>query len=82
MKPLAIKSSRMAPKNNPEPTFERSEKLFKEHLKSIIKRKLVYERKQLGVLKAFRQNLDNQVVVHEARPHEGSEVDEYFRFEQ
>ena len=72
-KAKSIESSKVS-----ETAPERSEKLFKEHLKYIIKRKLVYERKQLGVLKAFRQNTDGDMMVHEARPgisHQGSDVD-------
>ena len=60
---------------------DRHEKLFKEHLKSIIKRKLIYEKKQLGVLQAFRQDIEK--VIKQDNFHlattEGNDIDSYFK---
>lgn len=60
----------------------RSEKLFKEQLKTIIKKKIVYEKKQLGVLQAFKQDIERIVGTEENRLIESTEdyeLDTYFR---
>ena len=56
--------------------------MFKEQLKTIIKKKIVYEKKQLGVLQAFKQDVERIVGTEENRlleSNEDYEIDSYFR---
>lgn len=56
---------RTKPASTLDTSEDRHERIFKQQLKTIIKRKLTYERKQLGVLKAYRHNHDGNVIYEE-----------------
>jgi hypothetical protein len=58
--------------------LNRNERLFKEQLKNIVKRKLMFERKHFQILKRFGQQQETPPLLSKPKEEDENPIDNYF----